>query len=78
MLRPDKHTNPKLSIVFVASVIISELNRYEMLTYDELLSSIINKVNQKAKELYLPAMSFLFLLNKIEYLDDLDSLRIIR
>jgi len=68
--------NPKLSIFNIAGIIIRELKRSEILKYDELLSSIIKETNESSRELFIEANSFLFLLDKIEYLHDLDSLRL--
>jgi len=76
MLKPDKHTNPKLSIINIAGLIIKELKQKEIVTYDELLTSLINQTNESAKEVFLHANSFLFLLDRIEYIQNLDSLRL--
>jgi len=76
MLKPDKHTNPKLSVFNTSAIIIRHLKEAEILKYDELLTSIINESGKNSKELFIPAISFLFLLDKIEYLADLDSLRL--
>lgn len=78
MLRPDKHTNLKLSVFNIAAIIIRLLRESEILKYDELLSSVIKETNQSSRELFIKANSFLFLLNKIEYLPNLDSLRLLK
>ena len=78
MLKPDKHTNLKLSVFNIAAVIIRLLKESDILKYDELLSSVIKETNQSSKELFIKANSFLFLLNKIEYLPNLDSLRLVK
>lgn len=77
MLTPDKHTNLRFSVFNIATIIIRQLKKEEILKYDELLISVISETNENAKELFIKANSFLFLLNKIEYLPDLDSLRLI-
>jgi hypothetical protein len=76
MLKPDKHTNPKLSVFNISAIMIRHLKEAEILKYDELLTSVINESSEKSKELFIQAISFLFLLDKIEYLPDLDSLRL--
>jgi len=78
MLKPDKHTNLKLSVFNIAAIIIRLLKESEILKYDELLSSVIKETNQSSKELFIKANSFLFLLKKIEYLPNLDSLRLVK
>ena len=76
MLKPDKHTNLKLSVFNIAAIIIRQIKKEEILKYDELLTSVIKETNENSKELFIKAISFLYLLNKIEYLPDLDSLRL--
>jgi hypothetical protein len=76
MLKPDKHTNPKFSVFNIAAIMIRHLKEADILKYDELLTSVINESSEKSKELFIQAISFLFLLDKIEYLPDLDSLRL--
>jgi len=76
MLKPDKHTNLKLSVFNISAVIIRHLKEAEILKYDELLTSVINECSEKSKALFIQAISFLFLLNKVEYLPNLDSLRL--
>lgn len=76
MLKPDKHTNPKLSIINIAGLLIKELKQKEISTYDELLTSLIKQTNESAKEVFLYANYFLFLLGRIEYIPNLDSLRL--
>lgn len=61
----------------IAGIIIRELKESKILKYDELLSSIVKETDKNAEELFIPASSFLFILNKVEYLPDIDSLRII-
>lgn len=76
MLKPDKHTNPKLSVFNITAIIIRHLKEAEILQYDELLATVMYESSKNAKELFIKAISFLFLLDKIEYLHDLDSLRL--
>ncbi len=76
MLKPDKHTNLKLSVFNIAAIIIRHLREAEILQYDELLVSVIYENSEDSKELFIKAISFLFLLDRIEYLPALDSLRL--
>ena len=76
MLKPDKHTNLKTSVFNIAAIIIRHLREAEILEYDELLTSVIDESSENSKELFIKAISFLFLLDKIEYLSALDSLRL--
>ncbi len=76
MLKPDKHTNPKLSVINVAGLIIGELKRHEVVSYEELLNNIIRRTGESVKEIFVYANSFLFLLGKIEYIHNLDALKL--
>ena len=77
MLRPDKHLDPRFSVVHVGGLILKALKDSGMLTFDELLSILMDKIDKKAKEVYLPSLSFLFLLGKIQYHPKIDSFELI-
>ena len=51
MLKPDKHTNLKLSVFNIAAIIIRKIKKEEILKYDELLTSVIKETNENSKEL---------------------------
>lgn len=76
MLKPDKHTNLKISIFNIAGIILKALQKEEILKYDELLTIVINETDESSKKLFPLANSFLYLLNKIEYFADIDSFRL--
>ena len=76
MLKPTKHTNPKLSILNIGGFVISELKENELLEYNELLHKLKGKISEEVAEEYQYALSFLFLLDKIEYITELDSLKL--
>lgn len=76
MLKPDKHTNLKLSVINIAGMIIKELKEKEIIPYDELLNSLITQTGESVKEVFLYANYFLFLIGKIEYLPQIDALRL--
>ena len=76
MLKPDKHTNPVLSIVNIAGLIIEQIKNNEIIGYDELLSNLVNQTSESVKEVFLYSLFFLYVLDKIEYISDLDALRL--
>lgn len=76
MLKPDKHTDPTLSVVNIAGLIIEEIKNSDIYGYDDLLNNLINQTSESVKEVFLYSLSFLYLLEKIEYLPDLDALRL--
>ncbi len=75
MLKPDKHTNPVLSVVNVAGLIIEQIKTSEIVSYDDLLNNLVNLTSESVKDVFLYSVSFLYLLDKIEYIADLDALR---
>lgn len=77
MLKPNKHLDPRYSVVHVGGLIIKALQTGGMLTFDELLADLKNKIGEKVKEVYLSALSFLFLMGKIRYHQQIDSLELI-
>lgn len=77
MLKPGKHLNPQFSIIHVGGLIIKALKESKMLTFDELLAILTEKSSPKVKEVYLPSLSFLFLLGKIHYHKKIDAFELI-
>lgn len=75
MLKPDKHTNPVLSIVNIAGLIIEQLKNNEIVSYDDLLNKLVHLTSESVQDVFLYSLSFLYLLDKIEYIADLDALR---
>ncbi|MCG8320108.1 MAG: hypothetical protein MI921_11435 [Cytophagales bacterium] len=73
MIKPDKHTDPKLTAIYVAGLIVKELKLAGTSRYDELLDKTVLLLGNKAKQLFIPATSLLFLIDKIEYIRDSDS-----
>lgn len=76
MLKPDKHTNPTLSVINIAALIIAETRKNEIIGYTDLLNALIKQTSASVKEVYNYALSFLYLLDKIEYLPELDALQL--
>lgn len=76
MLKPDKHTNPKLSVINVAGLIIAHIKQNDIVGYTDLLNELIQQTSDNVKEIYHYALSFLYLLDKIEYISELDALRL--
>ncbi len=76
MLKPDKHTNPVLSVVNIAGLIIEQIKSNEIISYDDLLNNLINQTSDSVKDVFLYSLSFLYLLDKVNYIPDLDALRL--
>ena len=75
MIKPDRHTNPKYSILNISTVILSELNVFYSIQYDNLLNKITDTLGDEAKMNFPYALNFLFLLGKWNYEQTTDSFR---
>lgn len=78
MLRPDKHTDIKYSIVFLSAVMMKEVLDNGIIKYDDLKNSLADKIGKGITENYDYTLSYLFILGKIEYVDKLDSIKAIQ
>jgi hypothetical protein len=65
--------DPRFSVIHVGGLILKTLKDNGILTFDELLSILMGKIDVKVKEIFLPSLSFLFLLGKIQYHQQIDS-----
>lgn len=77
MLSPDKNTDIKYSIIFLSTIMIKEIKANGVIKYEDLKNNLIDKIGKGISEKYDFTLSFLFLLGKIEYLNTLDSIKIV-
>lgn len=77
MLKPDKHTDIKYSIVFISTVMMKEIMDNGIIKYDDLKNSLSCIIGKGITENYEYALSYLFMLGKIEYVETLDSIKAI-
>jgi hypothetical protein len=77
MLRPDKNTDIKYSVVFLSAIMMKEIHDNGIIKYDDLKSSLIDKIGKGVAENYEYTLSFLFMLGRIEYVSTLDSVRVV-
>lgn len=77
MIRPDKHTDIKYSIVYLSPIILKEIQQNGIIKIDDLKNTLINQVGNGISEKFEYALSFLYILNKIKYIEELDSLKTI-
>jgi len=75
MLKPDKHTDIKYSIVFLSTVMMKEILENGIIKYDDLKNSLSDKIGKGITENYEYTLSYLFMLGKIEYVEPLDSIK---
>jgi len=67
MLKPTKYTDVNISLLAISSEILKLFKTTDAIPYQELLNKILANKGIEAKNVFLPALSFLFLLGKIEY-----------
>ena len=76
MLTPDRHTNPVLSVVNIAGLIIKEVKNDGIVTYNDLLATLKKQTSDSVKHVFHLSLSFLYLMDAIEYIPELDALRL--
>lgn len=77
MIKPNKHTDIKLSVPYVSAVSLGEIQRNGIIRYDDLKNVLIQKIGTGVAENYQFALSFLYLMGKIEYIEKLDSIKMV-
>ncbi len=77
MIRPHKHLNPRLSVVYVSGMMIETLKDNRIMGFVELLDVLKEKIEENVKAVFLPSLSFLFLVGKIAYHQETDSIELL-
>ena len=67
MIRVTKYTDINLSVIGISAEILKVLQEDCTQKYNHLLGKIINRKGEQAKENFSLALSFLFLMGKIQY-----------
>jgi ABC-3C biological conflict system middle component len=67
MLTPRKHLNLDVSVLRIAAIMLRELNKRGVVGLERLRGVILRRAGADADLSFLPALSFLFLLGRIEY-----------
>lgn len=75
MIKPDRYTDPKISVVNISALILSELNEFYSIQYDSLLNKITSILGKEAKANFPYALDFLYLLGKLRYDQQTDSFK---
>jgi len=78
MIKLDRHTNPKFSMINISSIILSELNAFYSVQYDSLLKKVVNILGDEARVNFPYALNFLYLLGKLIYEQNTDSFKAIK
>lgn len=73
MLKPTKHLNLDTSVLYVSSLLLKWLSKRRLITYADLYRRLEHTLGNDARTIFLPTLSYLFLLNKIEYHEKTDA-----
>lgn len=73
MIKPNKYTNLELSTINISMEIIKNLKENNIIPLGELVNALIKKYGDDVKEVFPSSISFLFLLDKITYHNQLDA-----
>lgn len=65
--------NLDLSLIRIAAEILSHLRRRRLIAYEELMSILHRRVGTEVDIMFLPAVSFLFVLGRLAYHSKTDS-----
>ncbi|OHD09213.1 MAG: hypothetical protein A2Y34_14630 [Spirochaetes bacterium GWC1_27_15] len=78
MIKPNKYLDLDYSVINICSLILEDFINQNIISYDELIISIIYKIGEKGKEIVPYSLNFLFLLGKLKYYPEIDSFEILK
>ena len=78
MISAHKYLDLNLSLLNLGGVILNIIKEDSAIKYDELLEKVILARGISAKEVFIPTLSFLYLLGKIDYQKDIDTIEFIK
>lgn len=78
MIAPHKYLDLNLSILNLGGIILTIIKDIHLIKYDELLEKVVLLRGENAKDIFIPTLSFLFLLGKIEYRQEIDTIEVIQ
>jgi hypothetical protein len=73
MITPNKHTKIKFSVLYVAGIMLKAIKQNGIITYNELKNFTTQNLGKEAGEIFPQSLSFLYLMNKIDYKKEMDS-----
>jgi ABC-3C biological conflict system middle component len=67
MLTPRKHLNLDVSVLRISALMLRELNKRGVVELERLRTLVIRRTGSDGELSFLPALGFLFLVGKVEY-----------
>jgi hypothetical protein len=78
MITPHKYLDLNLSLLNMGGEILNIMKITGVIKYDELVEKLIISHGNNAIEVFIPALSFLYLTGKIDYKKDTDTIEYIQ
>lgn len=76
MIAAEKYMDLGSSVIVVGATVLKVLQHSGVTKYDEVLERVVKVRGEHAKETFAATLSFLFLIGKVNYLVDIDSLEL--
>jgi hypothetical protein len=67
MLAPRKHLNLDASILRIAALMLRDLRRRGVMDFERVRKNVINRIGPDADVSFLSALSFLYLIGRVDY-----------
>ncbi len=77
MIVPDRHTEIRYTVLYVAAVMLKAIQANGIIRYEELLDIVCEEVGKPAKPIFPQALCFLFLVGRIEYRPQADTIQLL-
>lgn len=74
MLTPHKHMNLDGSVLRASSLMLREISKRRTIEVEALRARLSKKLGSDCAPIFMPALSFLYVLGKIEYHPKTDSI----
>ncbi|MDO5530928.1 ABC-three component system middle component 8 [Sutterella sp.] len=72
MLRPTKHSHPDKTVIYASYLILNRLIKNQTDSFDN-LNNYVKQTIDGGEALFIPSISFLYLLGVVEYRQKTDS-----
>lgn len=77
MIRPHKYLDLNNNIIIIGAKILSAFKNNKKQRYEFVFQFVIEEMGDNSKYIFSKALSFLYLLGKIEYIEESDELELI-
>ena len=74
MIAAHKYLDLNLSILNLGGIILTIGKQSKIIKYDELLQIVIAERGESAKDVFIPTLSFLYILGKLDYRNEIDAI----